>query len=61
MIAHSISFGLLVIRRMLPLLCPGIPLALRFGLAGLRIRDYKLYDALLSKGFAGILPEDLLH
>ena len=60
MIAHSVSFGLLVIRRMLPL-CPGIYIALRFRITGLGISYYKLYNALLSKGFAGILPEDLLH
>ena len=52
MIAHSVSFGLLIIRRMLSLLCPGITFTLRFRIAGLRIRDTKLYDAPLAKGLS---------
>ena len=40
---------------MLPLLCPGINFTFRFSIAGLRIRDAKLYDTLLMESLAGIL------
>ena len=61
LITQGFSFGLLFVGRMLPLLCPGINFTFRFSIAGLRIRDAKLYDALLAKSLAGILPKDLLH
>ena len=61
LITQSFGFGLLLIGRMLPLLCPGFNLTFRFSIAGLRIRDKHLSDTLLSESIAGILPEDLLH
>ena len=61
LITQGFSFGLLVGGRMFPLLCPGTTFTLRFRIAGLRIRDAKLYDSLLAKSLAGILSKDLLH
>ena len=61
LITQSFGFGLLLVGRMLPLLCPGFHVTFRFRFAGLRIRDKHLNDTLLTESVAGILPEDLLH